>query len=846
MNAQKWKQLRVLFDEAITHQNDSGDLEQFILDNCGEDPELGEQLRRLLENEKKADDFLVEPVVDIHPPEVTLAAGTLLGGRFLIETMLGAGGMGEVYRARDIRLNRPVAIKVLPARLVQDPGFRRRLEREAQAVAKLSHPNICPIHHFDNDAGRDYLVFEYLEGETLADVLRRGPLRTSECRRIGLQIASALAYAHANRIIHRDLKPSNVMISGGQVKLLDFGLAKRPRPTDSLSRSQTAEGHIVGTASYMSPEQANGEELDARSDIFSFGALMYEMVTGVKAFDGDSFISILAAILRAEPRATTQFVPAVPDALNVLISRCLRKARSERPQTMDEICDGLREIEDRQAPRRAKALWLAALTAAFAVTSIVATAVIWWPRESRLPQRPKTTLAALAVIPFENATKDPTLDYLVDGLSDSLTSVLSQMRSTRVISKVSSLTYKGQKVDPVKAGKELRVGALVTGKLYREGNDLGLDVAITSTANRETLWIHHYKGALSDIFRIQSEAAQAISERIQSDIPRENRSPLHQSQLSPDAYQLYLKGRYALMGNTGKVKLKGSIDTFRRAIEADPSCARCYAGLSDAYTVISGVFMAPREAMPKAKAAAQRAIELDPNGFEGYLSMAMVTAFFDFQPGTAETYFQKALELNPNDAFARTLYATFLSSLGRFDESIRQAEQAADRDPLSSYAEIGVAQAYNFARRTGVSLKMMKKILEFNPNDICAMQTIGAAHFIDKKYVEAAEAYEKVLAHGKDQWTLFGLTASHLLAGNADKAARYEKELFALHEREYVAGCKFAALAALHGEKERAMGLLERAYEEREDCVSYIKIDPAMDPLRDEPRFKGLEKKLGL
>ena len=606
--------------------------------------------------------------------------------------------MGEVYRARDARLNRDVAIKV------SGEQFSERFESEAKAIAALNHPNICQIY----DVGPDFLVMEYIDGRPIVDCEQPQALPPNEALQLARQIAAALETAHGKGIIHRDLKPANILVtSGGVVKLLDFGLAKQNH--DSLTDNETQSigitqvGTIMGTPAYMSPEQAEGKPADARSDIFSFGAVLYEMLAGRRAFSGGSSAATLGAIVHKNPELLN-----APPALEAIVRKCLSKSPDGRFQTATDLRQALEEASTRGISgfkRRAIALAIAV-----SLLVIASAGVFIYLRRS------KAGIDSIAVLPLENRSNDPDAEYISDGVTESINNSLARLPSLKVTPHSVALHYKGKAMDVQKVGDELGVQTVLTGDVRQRGDNLTVNVELDDIRNGRQLWGEQYNRKVADLLTVQSDIAREVSQRLRSQLSAEDQQKLTKGSTdNPEAYRLYLKGKYY----TNKLTKEGfdtGIDYFNQSIAVDPNYALAYSGLAFNYVNQDDWFMSPNEAGPKTKDAAKRALAIDESDAGAHLSMAIVTHWYVWNWAAAEKEFKRAIELSPNNSDAHTYYSWFLAPMGRHNQAIAEAKRAQQADPLSGFAAFGVGAALVFARRWDPAIEQLHRAIEIDPN----------------------------------------------------------------------------------------------------------------------------------
>ena len=761
--------------------------------------------------------------------------------------------MGEVYRARDTRLGRVVAIKVLPDHLASDPDSLVRFEREGRAIASLAHPNILDIHDFGNEAGIRFLVTELLEGETLRQRLAGSPLPWRSAVEIGLAVADGLASAHAQGMIHRDLKPENVFLTfDGRVKILDFGLA-RQAPQKSSEASQTIAtptatktGAVLGTVGYMSPEQARGSRADPRSDIFSLGCILYEMVTGRRAFTGESPADTLVQILREEPTDPGDLVNDLPQHVRLVILRCLSKYPESRFESARDLAFALKVAKtepvgsrhmSRATRRKARPIFL--LAGAVVVAGLVALGMPAWVNRAG-------PIDSLAVLPFTNADKSPGAAYLSDGLTESVINSLLQLPRLRVIPRTSVFEYKGGR-DPLKAGHELGVRAVLTGHVSQIGDSLVVQAELTDVKRQSQLWGKRFQEKLSDAFAVQERIAQEILKSLRLKLSGEEELRLAKRHTEDaEAYNLYLKGRHH-WNNRTEEEVEKSIGFFEQAIARDPGYALAYAGLADSYVLVAFYgWRPPREVLPKMRAAATRALELDEGLAEAHTALADLQYQFEWDWPGAERRFRRAIELNPNYPTAHQWYATYLTVLNRTEEACAEIRRAEELDPLNPVIAMDVGlTCYYAAGDYSKALEQYQKVLELHPTFGLTYFYIGLAHVGRKDFAQAIPVLEAVkrLAPGEpDPIALLGYAFA--LTGQRGAAEEALEELKALAKQKYVSALPIAWVYMGLGDKDRTFEWLEKGYEERAGRLVYLKVLRAFDPLRSDPRFEDLLRRL--
>ncbi|HTS04269.1 MAG TPA: protein kinase [Candidatus Eisenbacteria bacterium] len=758
-----------------------------------------------------------------------LSAGDKLGP-YEILASIGAGGMGQVYRARDARLNRDVAIKV------SGEQFSERFESEAKAIAALNHSNICQIY----DVGPDFLVMEYIDGRPIVDCEQPRALPPDEALQLARQIAAALEAAHAKGIIHRDLKPANILAtSGGVVKLLDFGLAKQDHGSLTHDETQslgiTQVGTIMGTPAYMSPEQAETKLADARSDIFSFGAVFYEMLAGRRAFSGGSSAAILGAIVHKDPDPLN-----APPALEAIVRKCLSKSPDGRFQTATDLRQALEDA----SIRGLSGLKRRAIAFAIAVSLLViaSAGVFIYLRRS------EAGIDSIAVLPLENRSNDPDADYISDGVTESINNSLARLPSLKVTPHSIALHYKGKAMDVQKVGDELGVQTVLTGDVRQRGDDLTINVELDDIRKGKQLWGEQYNRKVADLLAVQSDIAREVSQRLRSQLSTEDQQRLTQGSTdNPEAYRLYLKGKYY----TNKLTKEGfdtGIDYFNQAIAVDPNYALAYSGLAFNYVNQDDWFMSPNEAGPKTKDAAKRALMIDESDAGAHISMAIVTHWYDWNWAAAETEFKRAIELSPNSSDAHSYYSWFLAPMGRYDESIAESKRAQQADPLSGFAAFSAGAALVFARRWDPAIEQLRHAIEIDPNFWFSHCFLGRAYEQKGKLTEAIVEFQRAVELEKDNTeTWSGLGHAYAVSGNRAEAQKILDHLKEVSAHNWVAPYNVAVIYAGLGDKDRAFALLEQAYKDRSYYLpTYLATDARMDSLRSDPRFGKLVRRVGL
>ncbi len=782
--------------------------------------------------------------------------------------------MGEVYRADDTKLKRPVALKRVAPELRSNPHYAGRLQREAELASGLNHPNIAAIYDTFEEAGEIFLVMEYVEGESLRRRLRR-PLTLEDFLVMAVQCAGAIEAAQKKGIVHGDIKPENIMLTPvGQVKILDFGVAKRfaAGGTESTVETMGSSEWLGGTPAYMAPEVLNAKNSDSRADIFGLGVVFYESLAGINPFQGESFIAVANRIVQEEPPALGEMSPRLPAELARIVGKMMEKNPADRYATAADLGVDLRALQRtttsagklpspgqwaqgrtpagqmERAPSAKMRHWMFWLPAIPLTLGVLLLAAIWlrWP--SRFFTPPAPHISSLAVLPLKNDSGDASQEYFAEGMTDALRSELAGIGSLRVVSRTSTMLYRNAEKPLPQIARELHVDALIEGSVMRVGDSVRITATLIQASPEKTVWTQHYERNLSDVLSLQSEVARNVAAGVNASLTQQEQARLsgQRPAVNPAAYEEYLRG-LAEYNKRTEEGLTASIQTFRRAIEKDPKYAPAYAALADSWASLANYpILSPKQALAEAAAAAEKALKLDNSLSEAHSALAWVhVSSLEFRGADAE--FLQAIKLDPSNASAHHHYGLYLAAMGRKEESLREMAKAQELDPLSPIISANIAWCHFLGRDFDEAIRQARSTLTLDPKFAVAQEYLGQALAMKKQYGDSIAAFrEAVRLSNNEAAYRTDLAYALALSGNKTEALKLLEGLTQEAGKEYVSPYDLALIHIGFGDQRVAIAWLEKAYEERNGRLMNLKVHPSFDSLRSDAKFRELLGRLGL
>ena len=806
----------------------------------------------------------IEVTETMETPKEELITGSTFAGRYRIIEELGKGGMGKVYKVHDTKIQEKIALKLIKPEIAKDKTTLERFSNELKFARKIRHKNICQMFDFGEDRGTHFITMEFVEGQDLKKLIRQtGQLAIGTAMNIAKQVCEGLSEAHKSRIVHRDLKPSNIMIDAeGNARIMDFGIARSIE-----GKGITGAGVTIGTPEYMSPEQVEGKEIDQRSDIYSLGVILYEMVTGRVPFEGDTPFTIGVKHKSETPKNPKELNKDLSDDLSAVIMRCLEKDKGKRYQSSEEIRSELANIEkgmpatERIAPEK-KSITSKEITVTFRLKKIlvpalvvlavvVAGLILWKPWAPKEPPATVSAKPSIAVLPFKDLSPQKDQQHLCSGIPSDLVQRLTQVEDLWIPAWASSSLFHAENADLKELGKKLNVKTVLTGTLQKADEKFRITVELINIADNDVIWTERYERDEGGIFQLQDEVTLAIIEKLKVKLLGEEKADLEKRYTdNAEAYNLYQLGRYFWNKRTRNDMLK-SIEYFEQAIEADPEYAMAYTGIADAYVTLGAWSHLPaKEAYPKAREQALKALEIDSMLAESYGSLAAVKFEYEWDWPGAEKYYRRAIELNPNYSTAHQWYSEFLASMGRFDEAFAEIRMAQELDPLSPIIYVARALVFYYARQYDQALEFCQRALELDPSFEGAYFWSSLIHFQKQNLDEFFSDRKKYMTlEGTSPQEIEGFDKIYEIykTSGTEDAARYAVNLYEkASEYEEILPDNFILPYSVLKAKEKLMNTLERCYQEHYQPIVVLKVDPRLDFIRSEPRFKALLKKVGL
>jgi eukaryotic-like serine/threonine-protein kinase len=838
---ERWKQIESLCHEAIDRER--ADRSSFLDAACAGDPELRRHVESLL---KHVEATRNPPQGNLFAPDTVASSDDSLGmlagsrlGPYEVETRLGTGGMGEVFRARDTSHNRQVLIKFLSSEFADEAG-RRRFQREARLASALNHPHILSVEDIGEFEGHQYVVTECVDSRTLGEWARRVKPTWRQIAKVLIGVADGLACAHEAGILHRDIKPDNILVTKkDHAKLADFGLAKP----------------AAGAIAYMSPEQASGKPLDTRSDIFSFGVVLYELLARRRPFGGSTDRDLLHAIVHDPEPPLAQLCPDVPLELRMAVEKALEKNPDDRYPSMTNLVMDLRRLmrEDRLALLAMKRKRDLKRLASAAVLVIAAAVAVWfttWGDRTKAPAGDAPRIRSIAVLPLRNISGDPDQDYFADGMTEALTMSLAHISALNVIAPTSATRYKGTAKTAPEIARDLKVDALVEGSVQHSAGRIAITAQLIETSSDRALWAKPYDRDLRDLFVLPNEIARAIADEIRLKLtPREQSRLSSARSADAEAWDAYQRGRYY----ERKAEFSKAVESFLEAIRKDPNYAAAYAGLGESYGLMSDSGLVPAKgAHPNWRAAVTKALELDEGLAEGHGSLASLLQYYDWNWREADREYQRAIQLNPSFADAHLWYGDLLITVGRLDEGLQEMRRAQELDPYSLVVTHVLGQSLAMVERGDEASEQSKRLVDLVGGEPAAHWLMGRVYTQKRDFQQAISEFQQILG-SLDQWPPFirdrvlsDIGYVYAVAGKRREAVRVLEQLTETSRHRFVRSWEFAKIYVGLGDKERAFRWLEKGYEERPSEMRYLKIDYRMTPLRSDPRYDELLQRIGL
>jgi serine/threonine-protein kinase len=831
-------------------RGESLDLDQFVSNYPGREQEIRKRIKNCQQVNSLLDSLGHVETSELEGNTVTDLVGQRLGD-FEVTEVIGRGGMGVVFKARDTKLDRDVAVKALPAELLPNSLAQNRFRREAKTLAALNHSNVAAIYEMVEQDDRCYLILEYVPGKTLTGYMAERRLTTGEVLVIARQIAQALSAVYERGVIHRDLKPGNVKITPeGRVKVLDFGLAKSATIEGAEADTAiTQPGRVIGTPAYMSPEQVRGKPTGHSSDIWSFGCVMYEMLTGQPPFEGETVSDIAARILEREP--DWGMLPRhLPENVRNIVQRCLQKDPKQRFQSASDLAHALKEAQtesslskEQVAPKPARLRTIGILAVVIVCVGILALLCIrpWAVQEEGLP--------SIAVLPFENFSADPNQEYFCDGMAEELINAFSQIKDLRVIARTSAFSFKGKDVTVRDIGRQLNVVTILKGSVRRSEDRLRITAQLVDTTDGRHLWSERYDRQMGDVFAIQDEITLAIVDKLKPKLLGQEKARLAKRQtIDAKVYNLCLMGRHYLRAKLVSDPNKAS-EYYWQALEIDPNCALAYAGLANCYNASRDQgLLSPKEAMQKARDMAEKAMKIDETLPEAYDALATVKTWFDWDWEVGERHYRRAIELNPGFALARQRYAISLLVRGRFGEAIAQMKSAFDSDPLSPDLNASLGFAYICVGQLDDAIETLNRTVEMAPSRPGGHFFLGHFYLFRSMYEEALDEYGKAMELSEEMslWPEMFMGITYAKMGKPDKAREVLASQLERSKQQYISSFMFALLHFALGNNDEGFKSLDKAYEENDPTLCWLKIHPLLESVRSDPRYTALLKKMNL